>query len=125
MVGVSLTLLNMADAMVPSTIMWNDPKALPADFLAYEASVTRADAIRVTYSLYQRPTGPVLQVIAEFPASYAWIHPSDRATLSGLTLDVSETPSSVVVRATNTHAPATGRLFQDALRIALNACKPR
>jgi hypothetical protein len=124
MVGVSLALLGMADPALPSTIMWNDPKALPPDFLAYEANVTRPDAIRVTYSLYQRVAGPVLQVVAEFPTSYVWIHPSDQITLSGLTLDVSRTASGVLVRATNTHAPASGRLFQDALRMTLAACKP-
>ncbi len=122
-VGMTRALLKMADPATPTTVVWNDPKALPPDGLVYQASVVRPDSLRITSAFYKYPTGPTLQVIVEFPASYRWAHASDSVTFDGLTLDVSRTASSVVVRARNTQGAATGKLFQHALSVALNACK--
>jgi hypothetical protein len=123
-VGISRSLLMMADPTALSSIAWNDPAALPPDGLTYRASIKRPDAILVTCASYRRPPGLALQVIVEFPASYRWRHPSERVVMEGITLEVSATPASVVVQATNTHAAATPRLFVHALSIAVHACAP-
>jgi hypothetical protein len=122
-IGVSSALLRMADANATATVSWADPSAPRTTPETYRASVHLPEGARVTCACYTHAASLTLEVVAEFPAGFVWIHPTERVSFDGLTLEVTQGPTGSVVRTTNTHAPGTPMLFAKAITVSLAACR--
>lgn len=116
--GVTQAMLAMADPQAIATIAWNDGTAVPTDGPPYRASIVRSDGVRVTCAS-TGPEGAVFQVIAEFPPTHQWRHPSPSVSMDGVTLERIEDAGG-----TRVQTSAQGRQVLAALAMAANACSP-
>ncbi len=120
-VGLSRELFGVADPASLASVTWSHAAAA-TEPTTYRASAVRADGTEMTCAWQTQAGRTWLEITASFPAGFRWRHPTERVLLDGITLELAAGPKGPMVRATNTHAPATGRLLVQALSITLHAC---